>query len=149
MDITLVRLNHESLPSVLSMKMTEAQKKFLAPNIVSLAQAAAWLSEGRGVEILTVMGEEQTIGFVLLERTDEETHLHRFMIDESFQNRGAGTATLKELIKREADRGADIFSLTCFPENEAAIRLYVRLGFRASGKIIDSEAEYMLNLKKE
>ena len=75
---------------------------------------------------------EEMIGFFYVEERPEEMNLHRISIDPGYQNRGLGTAILRELQALAEGRGVPL-RLQVFPGNPA-LRLYQRLGFAEEGR---------------
>ncbi len=83
-----------------------------------------------------VCAGDRTVGFALLlfdeEADDPERRfqLWHFMIDERYQGRGWGQAALAEIIRWFRRNGADRIILSADPENEAALHIYHKAGFR-------------------
>ena len=77
--------------------------------------------------------------------------LRLFALDvgEAYRNRGVATALVKAVETMAADRGLDKVNLEVAIDNEKAIRLYKRLGFRRHGNpVMDGEAPSWVMVKK-
>ncbi|MCA1364995.1 GNAT family N-acetyltransferase [Bradyrhizobium sp. IC3069] len=85
------------------METTEKQKRFVAPNALSLAQAHF---EPRS-SFRAVYADEVPVGFVMWKPTDqtEVAYLWRFMIDQKYQNMGYGKKAIARLIDLLRDAG--------------------------------------------
>lgn len=94
-----------NLTACLSLQVDDVQRDWIAPNVKSIAQAyvnprlhpfAVYEQGSLGFEQpVTPM-----IGFVMLEISAGVGFLLRLMIDRSFQGKGLGRATLREVIRR-------------------------------------------------
>ena len=71
------------------------------------------------------------------------------MIDASEQGRGYGRAALGEVlsyIRTKPFGDSDRVTLTCGKDNDRAIQLYQKMGFRPTGIMDEDEAEYVITL---
>ncbi len=91
-----------------------------------------------GARIITFQGED--IGFYNGCETEYMYEIGNICIVPEYQNRGIGTAILREVIKKHPDK--EIY-LQYFKQNPVG-RLYERLGFRKVG-----ETPYHYQMKKE
>jgi len=121
------------------LKVAEDQKRFVATNSVSLAQAAY----EKHLLPLAVYNGETMVGFVMFSK---ERHpqwgywIIRLMVDEAHQRKGYGRATLKEVLRRlgEWPDCAEVF-ISEVPDNVVAARLYESLGFVKTGEVAGGE----------
>jgi len=63
-----------------------------------------------------------------------EGQIMNIAVREEFRRQGFGTLLLDRLIQEGIKKGARFFTLEVSSENQAAIRLYERFGFRETGR---------------
>lgn len=80
-----------------------------------------------------IVVEGQTAGSVTVHRRPDEIYLDNIEITPRFQNRGLGTAILRNLMREASDRGVPL-RLRVLKVNPAR-RLYERLAFTITGEI--------------
>ena len=153
MQIKLAPIDDTNREAVLALSVREDQP-FVAPNDVSLRQAAETEAEAPGVaRPFAIYADDTLVGFCMFafdpEDEDEEDryYLWRFMIDQRYQDKGCGQAALDEIIRYFRDNGADRLYLSTEPENERGLHVYHKAGFRETGVIDDGEAVMMRMLK--
>ena len=153
MQIKLAPIDDTNREAVLALSVREDQP-FVAPNDVSLRQAAETEAEAPGVaRPFAIYADDTLVGFCMFafnpEDEDEEDryYLWRFMIDQRYQDKGCGQAALDEIIRYFKDNGADRLYLSTEPENERGLHVYHKAGFRETGVIDDGEAVMMRMLK--
>ena len=100
MQIKLAPIDDTNREAVLALSVREDQP-FVAPNDVSLRQAAETEAEAPGVaRPFAIYADDTLVGFCMFafnpEDEDEEDryYLWRFMIDQRYQNMGYGQAAL-------------------------------------------------------
>ena len=71
-------------------------------------------------------------GYACIEARDDDFHVREIVVHPTFQNRGIGTAILRETQERARARGVPVH-LGTFLTNRA-VNLYHRLGFRETGR---------------
>ena len=79
-------------------------------------------------EYTRILCDGETAGWIRAHEEGERLELDDLFILPRFQNRGIGTATLQKFIR---ESGKTI-SFYVFSRNVGAVRLYERLGFRAT-----------------
>ena len=153
MNITLRPIDDTNREAVLALSVRENQP-FVAPNDVSLRQAAETEAEAPGVaRPFAIYADDTLVGFCMFafdpedEDPEDRYYLWRFMIDQRYQDRGYGQAALGEIIRYFKENGADRLYLSTEPENERGIHVYHKAGFRETGVIDDGEAVLMRMLK--
>lgn len=141
--ISLREITEDTLWDFLDMEVHEHQKKFVASNAISIAQAhfsaKAWF---RGI-----YANEEAVGFIMLEDNPEkpEYYLWRFMIDKKYQQKGFGYKAMKLFIEHVKKRPKARELLTSVvPGKGNPRRFYEKLGFKLTGKI--EEGEEMMRL---
>ena len=68
------------------------------------------------------------------------------MIDEKFQGKGYGAASLQKIIKYFKDHGANNIRLSTKESNANALSMYRRAGFLDTGEMNDEEIVLKLDL---
>jgi diamine N-acetyltransferase len=128
-----------NLRDVLALTVAPGQERFVASNAVSIAQAyfereAAWFR--------AVYAGETPVGFVMLEidAAKGEYHLWRFMIDQRFQRLGFGARAIERVVDEVRNRpGSAEVSLSYVPGEGCPGPFYEKLGFEATGEVLDCE----------
>lgn len=134
-----------NLRAVLNLKVNEAQNGFVAPNAISLAEAAlepkAWYR--------AIYADEAPVGFVMMyEDTEKPTYyLWRYMIDANHQGHGYGYQALQLVIERVKRRPqASEMTLSYVPGEGSPQPFYQKLGFVDTGEVHDGENVMRLEL---
>jgi len=78
--------------------------------------------------------DKQLIGYALLSIAVEEAHILNICISPRFQKMGYATKFVQELFNIAREKQAANMFLEVRPTNEAAVRLYGRLGFKEVGR---------------
>jgi diamine N-acetyltransferase len=158
--ISLREVTRENWRATLRLAVHPEQQRFVAGDdapIAAIALVKAYVRAG-GVSwapyaIVAGEGEgEKMVGFVALAYAPgsaDEYWVFHFFIDRRYQGRGYGAAALErliELVRREQPR-ARMLRLVVHPENQAAQRLYMGAGFRATGAERWGEPVYQLALR--
>jgi len=144
-EITLREVTEDTVRVICDLAVTPAQRKFVAPNGTSIAQAHysdhAWY---RGI-----YEDETPVGFVMLydDPAKPEYFLWRFMIDARFQERHCGRRAMELIIAHVATRpNATEFLTSVVQEPGGPQGFYEKLGFRLTGDYEDDEAVMSLPL---
>lgn len=137
----------------------EEGKNFVAPNVVSIAQAYVATVNDTCIPMpYAIYHEETMVGFIMMafaradqdEDLDEDVYdLWRFMIDEKHQGKGYGRASLMkaiDLIRTFPHGEASKVYLSYVPGNDTGSSLYESVGFKATGEIDDGEIVMVLDL---
>ena len=142
--VTLRRITAKTVRAICNLSVSENQRKFVAPNAVSIAQAYfsknAWFR--------AIYADETPVGFVMLHEVPKRGtyYLWRFMIDARYQGRGCGRKALELVIKRVRKRPkAKALTLSVVRAEGGAENLYKKFGFKFTGKIEDGEHVMKLN----
>lgn len=93
-------------------------------------------------EYRRIMCGNATAGYLLVERSADKTELDDLFIFPEFQNKGIGTAIIKNII---ANSESPVY-LFVFIGNEGAVRLYKRLGFEIVETV--NETRYRMVYKR-
>lgn len=61
--------------------------------------------------------------------SDGDLHINKFVIDQSYQRQGVGSAAMEEFLQMARDSNVDFIFLSVAYGNPAAARFYQRFGF--------------------
>ncbi|WP_397538506.1 GNAT family N-acetyltransferase [Rummeliibacillus pycnus] len=120
-------------------------EEFVASNAASIAQSKiqdGWITKA-------IYDEDTIVGFTMYGYAfeDEIYEICRLMIDYKYQQRGYGTqALLKVIDEMKSWNDCNEIFLSFEPENKVAKKLYEKLGFIDTYKIVDGEILYKLVL---
>ena len=131
--VSLKPITQKNFHECISLQVADNQKKFVATNVQSLAEAfvnPTYHPFGIYDSAAHYQANPPMVGFTMYELIDAVGFILRLMIDEKFQRKGYGRASMIEVIRRlklhpEVERIATSHER----ENEAAARLYESLGF--------------------
>ena len=133
-DVELREITRETLRPVLRLKVAENQRKFVADNAISIAEAhfsdQAWFR--------AIYADDTPVGFAMLAdelcgtRADPDPNclLWRFMLDERYQRLGFGTQALEQVVEHvRTHRDAEMLLTSYLPGNISAANFYRKFGF--------------------
>lgn len=113
----------------IALKVAPDQENFLPSNLYSIAESQFYQhAKSRAV----YNGENQMVGYILFGRDifTNKWKVFRMMIDQSYQGKGYGESTIKEVIRHLSKEPDGHEILICYQNaNEVARRLYAKLGF--------------------
>ena len=140
-------ITEENFDAIIRMKRPD-DEHFVASNAYSLAQA--WLYRDNGdVYPFAIYDDETPVGFMMLdEYLDEKcVIIWRIMFPVENQNKGYGTAAIREIIRLAKESGKYDFVLIDYaPDNKIAEHVYTKLGFKHTGVFEHGEYELRLDL---
>lgn len=155
MRVTIRPVEKADVNPLLDMWVADAQRQFVAPNAVTIAEAAY----DPAAYVFTIWAGEERVGLMgLIDMTEldpaevdpedepEAGFLWRLMIGEGHQRQGYGTAAIKLAFDWARARGRPRMSVEVVQTNAATIALYERLGFRATGVMYGDEAQMARDL---
>ena len=150
--VTLREITRETVIAVVKLSVADEQKKFVAPNAVSLAQALfapeAWYR--------AIYHGDELVGFVMLADDSlldplpdaPKVGVWRFMVDARHQGKGIGRAALQIVIDHVRAKGVfDALELSFVPGEGSPEGLYTSLGFRGTGHVDGGEHVMQLRLR--
>jgi len=143
--VTLREVTADTVRTICRLDVHEAQRQFVAPNAVSIAQA--YFSEHAWFR--AIYAGKTPVGFLMLEDQPEkpEYYLWRFMIDARYQGMGFGRRALELLIEHVRTRPGATELLTSVHQAEGGPqRFYERIGFALTGEYEEGEAVMRLRL---
>jgi len=145
--IRLVEINEDNFRAVIDMRLPP-EPKFVAPNVVSLAQAWLYHDHARP---FAICNDDMLVGFLMLYWNEEERQvgLWRLMIATEHQGKGYGTQAVQRAVEMARNsRLFDSIHLDYAPGNDIARHVYSKLGFAETGGMDEGEIEMKLNLKE-
>jgi diamine N-acetyltransferase len=143
--VTLQEISADTVRDICNLAVRDDQRKFVAPNAVSIAQAYfsdhAWFR--------AINADDTIVGFLMLEDQPEkpEYYLWRFMIDARWQGMGLGRRALELLIDHVRTRPNAKELLTSVLQAPGGPQgFYEKLGFKLTGEYEEGEAMMSLDL---
>jgi [ribosomal protein S18]-alanine N-acetyltransferase len=125
-DLEIRRLAYADLPQIIAIE----RRAFPTP--WSLAMFVLELSKPSGI-CLAALLEERIVGYLVCSRYDTVWHVMNIAVDDRLRRQGIASSMLDRLFEL-ADKPNAQYTLEVRTSNDAAIRLYERFGFRASGR---------------
>jgi diamine N-acetyltransferase len=136
--VTLRPITNDTVRAVCELPLAPGQERFVAPNAVSIAEAAyeptAWLR--------AIHAGEQPVGLLLLslDEAKSEYFLWRLMVSAAHQGTGIGREALGQAIEHVRGLpGARELLTSCVPGPEEPRGFYLELGFEDTGRELDGE----------
>lgn len=143
MKVSLREIDKNNFSECVKLKVGEGQEKFVAPNVMSIAQSKIYPT----MNTLAVYAGDELVGFVMfgLDTDDVRFYLVRLMIDEKHQGKGYGrAATLAVIEKMKQVPECGELYLSFVPENTGAEKLYESIGFERTGEIDKESGEIVM-----
>lgn len=144
--VSLREVTEDNLFAVLQLEVNEAQKKFVASNAVSIAQAyfardRAWFR--------AIYAGETPVGFLMINDQPQKSDyfLWRYMIDARFQGKGFGRRAMELLIEHVKTRPNAVELKTSYVPGEGGPGpFYHKIGFVDTGEVLEEELVARLSL---
>lgn len=144
--VTLREVTRENLREVLLLEVAPEQKRFVASNAISIAQAhfypeVAWFR--------AIYAGAAPVGFLMLEDQTgaPDVFLWRFMIDQRYQKHGFGRRAIELVLEHVRARpGTSALTLSHVPGEGNPGPFYQRLGFVHTGEK-DPDGELLMRLE--
>jgi diamine N-acetyltransferase len=147
--VEFVEINEENYEAVLQLKVTEAQGKFVAQNVRSIADAYLYREAG-DVFPYAVQDGDKVVGFILLDEDEEEKELMiwRMMVDKDYQGQEYGRAIVEKVMAMfESDDRFDVLIADYVKGNVVMGKLLESLGFEY-GEFDEENNEYVMKMNK-
>jgi diamine N-acetyltransferase len=150
--VSLRPITDANRDAVLALRVSQAQEQFVS-NVPDSLLEAAEEPDGRAIS-WAVYDDETPVGFVMI--SDEvggpgyiAQYLWKLLIDERYQRRGLGTATLDLIVEYFRGRPRVEVMWTSAGQGEGSpIPFYERYGFEQTGDIVfDDEVLLRLSLR--
>lgn len=151
--IELQVISYDNLKAVIKLSdtLSEQDRKHVAPNVVSLAEAylnyeIAWPR--------AIVLEDEVIGFVMLgldnyiadEKDWPVYFLWRFMIATEHQGKGYGKQTLNHLVQKCREEGRKYLYVSSTRIDPMPYQMYIKYGFVDTGLVDDGESVLKLKI---
>jgi diamine N-acetyltransferase len=151
--VSLRLVVRDDLDRLFGLTVHSDQTHFVAPNAVTLAEIG-YMSGGY---VFAIWDSDVIVGLLamidfrehdeLFEDDDPDAaFMLRLMIGAEFQGRGIGRAAVNLAIDWARARKNSCFQTSFGPGNEIARQLYLSVGLRETGRIVEGEAEMSLAL---
>ncbi len=144
--LTLKKITTKNFNEVVKLTntLTDHQKKCVAPNIASLAQA--YVNKKRAWPRAIYLGNKP-IGFIMLALWDDDIpkedwpayYLWRFMIAKDYQQKGYGSKVLDIIKEKCLKDGIKTFYTSCDMQGDQPYKFYINYGFIDTGIKDDDE----------
>jgi diamine N-acetyltransferase len=150
--VSLRPIDKSNRDVVEALRVSPGQTQFVSTVVDSLLEAAEE-PDGRAL-YWAIYADETPVGFVMI--TDEvgssdyiPHYLWKLLIDERYQRRGFGTATLELIVEYFRGRpGVEVLSTSAGQGDGSPIAFYERYGFERTGEIVfDDEVLLRLRLR--
>ena len=151
MAITLREIAEDNAESVLALRTTPEQERFVSSVSDSLAEAAEYAHANPWYR--AVYDDDRPVGFVMLswdvEPQPPEIHgpwfLWKLLIDHRHQRKGYGQEVVRQVVALVGDQGATELLTSYVPGEGGPADFYARLGFVPTGEL-DPVGEVILRL---
>ena len=149
MKIELCDLSEENLQQCFNLKVADGQTQYIASNKDSWQTANENKTVARPFALCC---DGKVVGFTMFAFDEnyadpnDRYWLWRFMIDESLQGKGYGTAALQVIIQYFKDHGANNIRLSTKDTNLHALSVYHKAGFKETGEMNGEEIVLQLDL---
>lgn len=162
--ITLKDINHNNWMSCIGLEVTDEQKKFMNPNIFSLAEAYVHSGGSRDAEEyyrcvpFAIYNDDEMVGFAMLTYEAETDYdnkpayeIYRIMTDKKHQGKGYAKEAVRLLldyIKTFPCGRAENVYIELHPDNIASRKLFEAYNFTVVGTEEDGAVVAKLALTK-
>jgi len=144
--LELVPVSRVNFKRVLKLEVAEHEKKFVAPNMFSIAEAYV----EPDTYPMAIYYRHEPVGFMLYGQFIEdkgEWWIGRLMVVPEHRRKGIAEGATKVAIENMKKLGADKHIFVSFvPDNDEARLLYEKLGFKDAEREEGKETVYRLDL---
>ncbi|PKK98726.1 MAG: GNAT family N-acetyltransferase [Tenericutes bacterium HGW-Tenericutes-2] len=153
--ISLQLVTHDNFTAVtkLSDTLTDDQKKCVATNVKSLAQA--YLSPNDAWPRAIYLNDTP-IGFIMLDLNPDDIpnnekayYLWRYMIAFDYQGKGYGKEVLDLIVNKCKEDQKDFLYTSCVMENDMPYQFYLKYGFIDTGVLEEDEEVLKLDISSK
>ena len=141
--IELRDITWDNFWDIINLKTYDSQTNFLPSNAIFMAEAYINLKFHYPDVCFAIYNDDVPIGFtkiVFVQKNEKQFnfaentyYIDALMIGENYQGKGYGKAALTQIlhfIEKEPWGSVESIKLSCYDENEAAIALYRKFGFK-------------------
>ncbi|MEZ7743800.1 GNAT family N-acetyltransferase [Gemella sanguinis] len=140
----LKKINRKNVGEILKLEVFDNQKRFVAPNNISIIEAYLAITENNDVFTFGIYNDDAPVGFLMIGfdvNSDDEGapkiakgnyNIWRFMIDKKFQGKGFGKKAMNlalEFVNTFPCGTAKYCWLSYESDNDIARQLYQSVGF--------------------
>ena len=140
----LKKINRKNVGEILKLEVFDNQKRFVAPNNISIIEAYLAITENNDVFTFGIYNDDAPVGFLMIGfdvNSDDEGapkiakgnyNIWRFMIDKKFQGKGFGKKAMNlalEFVNTFPCGTAKYCWLSYESDNDVARQLYKSFGF--------------------
>jgi RimJ/RimL family protein N-acetyltransferase len=150
--VELVEIDDGNVRGFGALATHHSQRRFVAPMAMTF-QDALFPETVDGVMCVPwmrgLMADGVPAGFMMCSTTNGLQggwYLWRLLIDRMHQRRGVGAMAIAALFEHLRALGVPVLYTSCGEGPGGPRRFYERLGFRATGEIVDDETELMITL---
>jgi len=140
-EVKLIPINEGNYNAVLSIKVAEDQKSFVASNVYSVAQAYIFKS----MHPMCIYANDVLVGFLMYDTEPENKKyakyyaMDRLMVAKDHQKKGYGRQAVELLKEIARKKNAQGLMTSYVQSNDIAGKLYSDLGMKKTGEIDDGE----------
>ena len=142
--LELKKINRKNVGEILKLEVFDNQKRFVAPNNISIIEAYLAITENNDVFTFGIYNDDAPVGFLMIGfdvNSDYEGapkiakgnyNIWRFMIDKKFQGKGFGKKAMNlalEFVNTFPCGTAKYCWLSYESDNDIARQLYQSVGF--------------------
>lgn len=145
MNLIFKEVTKENWEECIKLKVSKEQENFVASNAYSLLEAHYC----EGLYPIAIYDDKIMVGFLMYEKDDasQDMGMCRLMIDIKYQNKGYGKAAILKLLEFiKQKHGSTPFYTSFESENIVAKKLYESIGFRDTGKMLQDEILFRIDL---
>lgn len=146
MSVALRSITRDNVSEILKLEVSEDQRRFVATNAISLAQAYVY---GEQAWPRAIYDDDTPVGFAMLAlEPGKPPWIWRFLIAASAQRRGLGRDAMALLIQaaRALRPEATELRLSYVPGPGDPSGFYAKLGFEETGELEEDERVMRLRL---
>lgn len=146
MTISIREITADNWVDAIKLKVKDDQEDFIASNAISLAQSKFHPH----LKCYGIYSDDEMVGFSALgtNPADGTLWIARHMVDTKHQGKGYGKARLKAIIQfMRVKFSPEIIFLDVAKNNKIATNLYIRAGFKNTGKTHGESPIYEFVLK--
>jgi diamine N-acetyltransferase len=143
--VTLRELTPQMAFDITNLDVGDAQKQFVASNLISIAQA--YFEKNHWMR--AIYANDEPVGFIMLydDPITPKYFLWRLMVDQRHQGKGYGRSAIQHLIEyvKTRPQATELF-VSYVPGEGSPAQFYEKLGFEDTGEMEGSEKVLRLTL---